>query len=103
MLDDWWDTEEYQKQFVPYHEIIMAHLLECYLTRPQWRANILQSWYDRGEVLDREYRFHIENGYNTKEIERSIALYREYSEILREWIEHGTERAVPDTGETRSE
>jgi len=97
MLEEWWDTEEYQKQFVPYHETIMVHLLEDYLTRPKWRANILQSWYDRGEVLDREYRFRIENRYDTKDIEKSIALYHEYSKILQEWVEHGVEGAVPNT------
>ena len=97
MLEEWWDTKEYRKRFVPYHEVIMARLLEDYLTRPEWRANILQSWYDRGEVLDREYRFRIENGYDTKDIEKSIALYHEYSCILQKWVEHGVEGAVSDT------
>ena len=97
MLDDWWDTEEYRKRFVPYHEMIMAQLLEYYLTHPKWRANILQSWYDRGKVLEREYQFRMENGYDTKEIERAIAFYQECSRILQEWVENGTEGAVSDT------
>ena len=102
MLEEWWDTEEYRKRFVPYRQKLAALLLEYYLTCPQWRANILQSFYDLGEQLEREYRFRIENGYDTKEIEADIAYYQECAKILREWVEHGTERSVPDTGETRN-
>jgi len=57
MLDEWWDTEEYRKRFVPYHEKIAKLLLEYYLTRPKRRKKILQSWYDLGEVLEREIGF----------------------------------------------
>ena len=97
MLDDWWDTEEYRKRFVPYYQHRAAMLLEHYLTCPKWRANILQSWYDLGEQLDREYRFRLNNGYDTKDIEEDIAYYNECAKILQEWVEHGVERAVSDT------
>jgi hypothetical protein len=97
MLEEWWDTEEYRKRFVPYYQKQAALLLEWYLTCPKRRANILQSWYDLGEALEREYRFRIENGYDTKDIEEDIAFYQECSKILKEWVEHGVEGAVSDT------
>jgi len=97
MLDDWWDTEEYRKRFVPYYQMRAALLLEWYQTRPKHRKNILQSWYGLGEQLDREYQFRVKNGYDTKEIEQSIAFYQECSRILQEWVEHGVEGAVSDT------
>jgi DNA-binding SARP family transcriptional activator len=96
MLDDWWDTEEYRKRFVPYYQKQAELLLEWYLTRPKHRVNILQSWYDLGEQLEREYRFRMENGYDTKDIEKDIAFYQECSKILQEWIQNGTERSVSD-------
>jgi len=96
MHDDWWDTEEYRKRFVPYYQMRTARLLEHYRFQPKHRANILQSWYDLGEELEREYRFRVENGYDTKEIEEDIAFYHECSKILREWMENGTEGAVSD-------
>ena len=89
MLDDWWDTEEYRKRFVPYYQKQAELLLEWYQTRPKHRANILQSWYDLGEQLEREYRFRLENGYDTKEIEADIAFYQECSRILQELVENG--------------
>ena len=102
MLEEWWDTEEYRKRFVPPYQMRAALLLEWYQTRPKQRKNILQSFYDLGESIEREYRFRVENGYDTKDIEEDIAYYNECAEILREWVEHGVEGAVPDTGETRN-
>jgi len=97
MLDDWWDTEEYRKRFVPYYQKQAELLLELYRTRPKHRKNILQSWYDLGEQLDREYQFRVKNGYDTREIEEDIAFYQECSKILQEWVENGVEGAVSDT------
>jgi len=97
MRDDWWDTEEYRKRFVPYYQKRAELLLEWYQTRPKHRKNILQSWYDLGEVLDREYQFRVKNGYDTREIEADIAFYQECSKILREWVENGVDGAVSDT------
>jgi hypothetical protein len=97
MRDDWWDTEAYRKRFVPYYQKRAALLLEWYQTRPKHRANILQSFHDLGEQLEREYRFRIENGYDTKDIEADIAYYNECAKILQEWVEHGVEGAVSDT------
>jgi hypothetical protein len=96
MLEEWWDTEEYRKRFVPYYQKRAALLLEWYLTCPKHRANILQSWYDLGEQLEREYQFRMENGYDTREIEEDIAFYQECSKILREWVQNGTEGSVSD-------
>jgi len=97
MLDEWWDTREYRKRFVPYYQMRAALLLEYYLTRPKHRANILQSWYALGEDIDREYQFRIANGYDTRAIEEDIAFYHECSKILQEWVEHGVEGTVSDT------
>ena len=97
MLEKWWDTEEYRKRFVPHYQMCAKLLLEYYQTRPKWRANILQSWYDLGEDIDREYQFRVKNGYDTREIEEDIAFYNECSKILQEWVENGVEGAVSDT------
>jgi hypothetical protein len=97
MLEEWWDTKEYQKRFVPYYQVRTARLLEHYRFRPNQRVNILLSWYALGEDLEREYQRRIENGYDTEDIEADIAFYRECSEILQEWVENGVEGAVPDT------
>jgi hypothetical protein len=97
MLEEYWDTEEYQERHVPYYQIRTALLLEYYLFRPKQRKKILQSWYILGEDIDREYQFRIKNGYDTKEIEADIAFYNECSRILQEWVEHGVEGAVSDT------
>ena len=97
MLDDWWDTKEYRKRFVPYYQKRAAMLLECDLFRPNERANILRSWHTLGEDLDRAYQLRVENGYSTEDIEEDIAFYQKCSKILQEWINHGVERAVSDT------
>jgi hypothetical protein len=97
MSNDWWDTEEYRKRFVPYYQSRARSLLDWYIMYPHRRANIIQAWYTLGEDIERAYRFRLENGYDTKEIEEDIAFYHECSKILQEWIEHGVERTVPDT------
>jgi len=89
MLEEWWDTEEYRKRFVPYYQKQAELLLEWYQTRPKHRKNILQSWYDLGEAIDREYQFRVKNGYDTREIEEDIAFYNECSCILQELMENG--------------
>ena len=97
MLEEWWDTEEYRKRFVPYYQKRAAMLLEYYLFRPSERANILQSWHTLGEDLDRAYQLRVGNGYNTEDIEEDIAFYHECAKILQEWVEHGARGTVPDT------
>jgi len=97
MLDDWWDTEEYRKRFVPYYQKQAELLLEWYLTRPKHRKNILQSWYDLGEDIDREYQFRVKNGYDTDEIERCIEYYNQGCAVIAGLVDDGTEGAVSDT------
>ena len=97
MLEEWWDTEEYRKRFVPYYQMRAALLLEWYQTRPKHRKNILQSWYDLGEDLDREYQFRVKNGYDTKDIEEDIAFHNECSRILQELMGNGVDGSVSDT------
>jgi hypothetical protein len=93
----WWDTEEYRKRFVPYYQCRARQLLDWYIMYPQRRANIIQAWHTLGEDIEREYRFRVENGYDTEEIEEDIAYYHECSKILQEWIENGVEGSVSDT------
>ena len=103
MLDEWWDTDEYRKRFVPYHTARIALLYEWCSTCPTENMtrfmNLMLSWYDLGEALDREYRFRMENGYPTDEIEEAIGWYTECSAILAErFHEHHAERLVPSVG-----
>ena len=97
MRDDWWDTEAYWKRFVPYYQMLAALLLEWYQTRPKHRKNILQSWYNLGEDIDREYQFRVRNGYDTDEIEQCIEYYNQGCEVIAGLVDDGTERAVSDT------
>ena len=97
MLEELWDTEAYRKRFVPYYQMRAALLLEWYQTHPKHRKNILQSWYDLGEVLDREYQFRVKNGYDTDEIERCIEYYNQGCAIIAGLVDDGTEGTVSDT------